>query len=618
VKFKYIFCAISLLALCVSFIPANDAGASAFVQSTIPPADMFQLPWLQGEAWIALDGFDDGTKRPEGSPHNYLNGGAVDFTPNKDVHIGVDTSNFWVTAAAAGTVVVVSSCHIVINHGNGWLSEYQHLGNIQVVLGQAVYRNQKLAVIHDNIEEQVCPGNTFPYPHLHFTLRPTMLNVTFAGWLLTYDPALNSTTFSRNGQDIETWSYIPILNAPELQIVLREPITWDIVYTGTVDTYRYERWPFTLTQTETFTLTATPTTSGLVPLMLLLDADGNEIARGTGTLNSTQPAGNYFVQVQPDPGEGFYELLLHRIDLPDPTDPYVDTVVTPPIIHVGETALVTVSLGNVPTTGYASAEFTCTYDPSLVATSNIVTTDRFGTDSAIAINDPQNGSFIVAMAGTNGQRATTSGVVFTFNVTGLQVGQTPIGCQARVSTGDGVLTEITSVSSTLTILDAVPASVPISASSFAVPAPEVYPETVPETSPVLSGQVFASKPLTINLYNPDNSLAASVSADSNGNFNLTAPVGSYTVVASASGHLSAQGPATLTVGESNTKASVSLLAGDIDGNSVIDQYDAMTIGMSYNSAAPDAADLNNDGVIDILDLQILAENFRKSGALDWQ
>ena len=44
----------------------------------------------------------------------------------------------------------------------------------------------------------------------------------------------------------------------------------------------------------------------------------------------------------------------------------------------------------------------------------------------------------------------------------------------------------------------------------------------------------------------------------------------------------------------------------------------MTIGMSYNSAAPDAADLNNDGVIDILDLQILAENFRKSGALDWQ
>ena len=610
-KFKYIFCAISLLALCVSFVPVNDA--NALVKTAIPPADMFQLPWLQGEAWIALDGFDNGTKRPEGSPHNYLNGGAVDFTPNKDVHIGVDTSNFWVTAVAAGTVVVVSSCHIVINHGNGWLSEYQHLGNIQVVLGQAVYRNQKLAVIHDNINEQVCPGNTFPYPHLHFTLRPTMLNVTFAGWLLTYDPALNTTTFSRNGQDIETWSYIPILNAPELQIVLRDPITWDIVYTGTVDTYRYERWPFTLTETQSFTLTATPTTSGLVPLMLLLDANGNEISRGTGTLHSTQPAGNYYVQVQPDPGEGFYELLLHKIDLTNPTDPYVDTVVTPPTIHVGETALVTVSLGNVPATGYASAEFTCTYNPSLVSTSNIVTTDLFGSDSAIAINDPQNGSFIVAMAGTNGQRATTSGVVFTFNVTGLQVGQTPIGCEARVSTGDGVLTSITSVASTLTILDAVPASMPISSSSFSAPAPEVYPET----SSALSGQAFASKPLTISLYDSNNTLVTSAPADANGAFSLNAPAGDYTVVATASGYLGAQGPATLTFGETNTKSAVYLLAGDIDGNNVIDQYDAMTIGMSYNAATPNVADLNNDGTINILDLQILAENFRKSGALDW-
>ena len=184
-KFKYLFCALGLLALFTSVAPVNDASASAFAQTAIPPADMFQLPWLQGEAWIALDGFDDGTKRPLGSPHNYLNGGAVDFTPNKDVHIGVDTSNFWVTAAAAGTVVVVSSCHTIINHGNGWLTEYQHLGNIQVILGQSVYRNQKLGVIHDNIGVQVCPGNTFPYPHLHFTLRPTMRNVTFAGWFLS-------------------------------------------------------------------------------------------------------------------------------------------------------------------------------------------------------------------------------------------------------------------------------------------------------------------------------------------------------------------------------------------------------------------------------------------------
>ena len=613
-KLKYIFRAFALLALLVTFVPENNVEA----QVAIPPVDMFQLPWQQGEAWIALDGFDDGTKRPLNSPHNYLNGGAVDFTPNKDVHIGVDTSNFWVTAAAAGIVVVISSCHIIINHGNGWLTEYQHLGNIQVVLGESVYRNQRLGVIHDNIGVQVCPGNTFPYPHLHFSLRPTMRNVTFAGWLLTYDPLSKKTIFSRNGQNIETWSYIPILNGPELQIVLREQITWDILYDGSIDAYRYERWPFTLTETQSFTLTATPTTSGLVPLLLLLDANGNEISRGTGTLNSTQLAGNYFVQVQPQAGQGFYKLLLQKIDLPEPTDPYVSTTVVPPSIEVGETALVTVSLGNVPVTGYSSAEFTCTYNAVLVRTSNIIVTNRFGTDSATAINDPQNGSFIVAIAGTNGKRATTSGPVFTFNVTGLQAGQTPIECQARVSSGDGVLSNLTAVNTTLTIVNAAPAPVPISAASFPVPAPEAYVEPYPATSPVLTGQVFASKSVTISLYNPDNSLVASAPVDANGTFSLTAPAGTYTIVAAASGFLNAQGTATLSAEGTSTKAMINLLAGDIDGNNVIDQYDALTIGMSYNAATPDVADLNNDGIINILDLQILAGNFRKSGALDWQ
>ena len=63
---------------------------------------------------------------------------------------------------------------------------------------------------------------------------------------------------------------------------------------------------------------------------------------------------------------------------------------------------------------------------------------------------------------------------------------------------------------------------------------------------------------------------------------------------------------------------ISLLAGDIDGNGVIDQFDALTIGMNYNAAAPDAADLNNDGVINVLDLEILAGNYRQTGPTAWQ
>jgi hypothetical protein len=62
----------------------------------------------------------------------------------------------------------------------------------------------------------------------------------------------------------------------------------------------------------------------------------------------------------------------------------------------------------------------------------------------------------------------------------------------------------------------------------------------------------------------------------------------------------------------------SLLAGDVDSNNVIDQFDALTIGMSYNTATPAAADLNNDGTINVLDLELLAENYRETGPVVWQ
>ena len=88
--------------------------------------------------------------------------------------------------------------------------------------------------------------------------------------------------------------------------------------------------------------------------------------------------------------------------------------------------------------------------------------------------------------------------------------------------------------------------------------------------------------------------------------------------ATASGYLSAQASVTLTDGSTTTMPTISLLAGDIDNNNVIDQFDAMTIGMSYNSSTPAAADLNNDGVINVLDLELLAGNYRETGPVLWE
>ena len=218
----------------------------------------------------------------------------------------------------------------------------------------------------------------------------------------------------------------------------------------------------------------------------------------------------------------------------------------------------------------------------------------------MVVNGPQNGSFIVAIAGSNGNKATTSGAAFTFTATGLQAGQFVIDCQARVSTGNLILTTIPSN----------PASLTIAAST-------ATPTTVP-TIGTFSGQVNANKSVTVTLYNPDTTVAGSVVANVNGTFSLSIAGGTYTAIASAPGYLKAQGSFTVAGGNTTTAQTISLLAGDIDGNDVIDQFDALTIGINYNGTAPAAADLNNDGIINVLDLEILARNYRQSGPQAWQ
>ena len=86
----------------------------------------------------------------------------------------------------------------------------------------------------------------------------------------------------------------------------------------------------------------------------------------------------------------------------------------------------------------------------------------------------------------------------------------------------------------------------------------------------------------------------------------------------ASGFLSAEDSVTLTGGSTTTMPTITLLIGDVDGNDVIDQFDAMTIGMNYNTSTPAAADLNSDGVINVLDLELLASNYRETGPTAWE
>jgi hypothetical protein len=303
-----------------------------------------------------------------------------------------------------------------------------------------------------------------------------------------------------------------------------------------------------------------------------------------------------------------------------PAGAFVSTEANPTNLPIGETALISVKLNNIPVEGYKSAEFTCTYNVGLIEKSNIAVTDLFGADPVAAIHDPQNGIFIVAIAGTNSNRATIGGTAFSFSVKGLQAGQSVIQCTARVSKGDNLAIDVPSIEADLTILGVdlsptpfVPPTAPPSHHEHPTAMSTALESPTPSPNGSLSGQIVASKPVTVRLLDANQVEITSLIPNPDGIFVMTPLPGDYVLVATASGFLSLQESVTITAGNSIALPATSLLAGDIDGNLVIDQFDALTIGMNYTASIPEAADLNNDGVIDFLDLELLAENYRLTG-----
>src|SRR6266542_6471642 len=103
-------------------------------------------------------------------------------------------------------------------------------------------------------------------------------------------------------------------NTPEEQldaiIIPRDLSYWNATYVGFVSAGIYEKWQFVFNESHNFVVTVSPISGDLVPLLTLLDANGNELTHGTGTLTSNQSAGNYSIQVQPNAGSGFYILTL--------------------------------------------------------------------------------------------------------------------------------------------------------------------------------------------------------------------------------------------------------------------------------------------------------------------
>ena len=132
--------------------------------NSLPPPNLFQLPYPVGEAWQTWGGthsFPGTNSGPRSS---------LDFRRDRQP-FGADTSFKWVSSSSNGQAVRHSSCFVEVIGPNGWSTSYYHLDNVAVNTGQGVSRNQRLANYADNLEQSLCGGGKSNGPHVHFSLK---------------------------------------------------------------------------------------------------------------------------------------------------------------------------------------------------------------------------------------------------------------------------------------------------------------------------------------------------------------------------------------------------------------------------------------------------------------
>ena len=89
----------------------------------------------------------------------------------------------------------------------------------------------------------------------------------------------------------------------------------------------------------------------------------------------------------------------------------------------------------------------------------------------------------------------------------------------------------------------------------------------------------------------------------------------YSLLADSAGFLAASCDGVAHGTDLTTLEPVVLLAGDIDGDGVIDITDAVAIGTAFGSTAEgEVANLNQDTAVDILDLILMAANYGQTSA----
>lgn len=499
------------------------------------------------------------------------------------------------------------------------IAEYDHTQGCSIT-GGYVYRGAKMPPLQGYyLYADYCNGNMW----VAFRSNNTWQSARF----LT--PGFSVSSF---GEDQAGEVYVTDYSGKVWQIdpvaphVTNTPVPSNTPVTPSVTPVTPSATPVTPTETAivpTETL-VTPTETAVVPTATI-EQPTQTVEAPTATLTPTQPT---------------------------TTDPTLRVDVLPPTADIGQGVLAQVNLLNMA--NVYGLQVTCQVNPAVLSGSGLLKGDGFNDSNSFVIDQgyQADGSWTIAASRLAPNPAINGNILamtLGFNVVGA--GTSEVDCVALAVDTNGTELPITVVNGSFTGNGPVVTDEPTATATTPVeptveptqtlvptltetptvePTVTVEPTTtvmptetrVPSTGSVSGAAAYqASKDatgITVQLLAADGSVVNEQAVTSDGQFSFSnVSAGSYVVSASGAGYLTTIYNVTVTDDPQGVNVgTLTLKAGDIDGNGTVDLTDAGFIGANFSQPvppAPEAADLNRDGTVNVRDLVLLGANFGLTG-----